>query len=501
MSTAHPDACTERSPSATFTTLVEQSTVEFVLILLHNHAVERRCHNLEQAQLKKGIGLLMATALVTGNMMGSGIFMLPATLAQKAGPGSIILAWILTGIGSIFLALSFAKLGTQYPRTGGPYEFSRQAFGNFTGFLNAWLYWNGSWIGNVAVIIAIASYTGDLFPVLTSNHLIGFLFTSIILWGFTGINILGVRLAGKIQTAITVFEILLFIGFIVVAAVHFNGANMTPLFPHNKGLGTMSGAASSTLWAFIGLESATVAAGEIKNPERNIRRSTILGISIATVMYMAINIFAMGAMNPTRLAQSSAPISDILSQFMGSGIGNVVTIAAVISILGTTVGWLLSTARIAFAAGEDGMFPKAFAKVHPKYQTPYVALIIGSVLANILLLMNYTKSFNSAFTFVMLLATLSYLPVYAFTAASEIMLMKSTKTLNLFKFIKVSFIPLLGFIYAGWAIYGSGAQTVMYGFLLMLAGVPFYLYMNHKRLGESASVGTNHEGTAPSTVH
>ncbi len=439
-------------------------------------------HVENQNQLRKGIGLFIATALVAGNMMGSGIFMLPATLAQESGPGSTMIAWILTGMGSIFLALSFANLGTRYPQSGGPYEFSKRGFGDFIGFINAWLYWNGSWIGNVAVILAIASYAGNLIPAIASNHLIGFITTSAILWIFTLINILGVRLAGKIQTAITAFEIALFLGFIIVAALHFHPSNLTPLFPAHKGPGAISVAASSTLWAFIGLESATVAGGEIRNPQKNIRRSTILGISIATVLYMAINFFAMGAMNQRALAGSSAPISDILAQFFGTGIGRLITVAAVVSILGTTVGWLLSTARIAYAAGVDGVFPKPFAKVHSKYQTPYMALIIGSVLANILLLMNYTKSFNSAFNFVVLLATLSYLPVYAMTAASEIRLMKKMHgTVNVSKFIKVSLIPLLGFIYAGWAIYGSGAKTVMYGFLLLLAGIPFYLYMNYKR--------------------
>ncbi len=367
-----------------------------------------------------------------------------------------------------------------------PYEFSKRGFGDFIGFINAWLYWNGSWIGNVAVILALASYAGNLIPAISNNHLVGFIVTSAILWGFTLINILGVRLAGKIQTAITAFEIILFLSFVVIAAFHFNVRNLMPLFPANKGAGTISAAASSTLWAFIGLESATVAGGEIRNPEKNIRRSTILGISIATVLYMAINFFAMGAMNQKALAGSSAPISDILAQFFGSGIGRVITVAAVISILGTTIGWLLSTARIAYAAGVDGVFPKSFAKVHPKYQTPYMALIIGSVLANILLLMNYTKSFNAAFNFVVLLATLSYLPVYAMTAASEIALMKKMYgKVNVFKFVKVSFVPLLGFVYASWTVYGSGAQTVMYGFLLLLAGIPFYLYMNYKR--EAAS--------------
>lgn len=436
---------------------------------------------MENRNLKKDIGLFIATALVVGNMMGSGIFMLPATLASKSGPGPSLMAWLITGIGSIFLALSFANLGSRIPKTGGPYEYSKLAFGDFWGFINAWLYWNGSWIGNAAVIVTVTSYTATLIPAIGNNHLLSFIYGSIVLWIFTLINILGVKKAGQTQTAITIFEIVLFLFFIIIAAVHFNSANIAPLFPKDKGVSTIPAAATSTLWAFIGLESATVAAGEIKNPKRNVKLSTIFGISIAGIMYLLVSFFAMGAMPQAVLAKSSSPISDILAQFLGKGISSVILVGAVVSVLGTTVGWLLSTARIAYAGGKDGVFPAIFAKVHPKYNTPYAALIISSVLVNILLLMNYTKSLISAFNFMILLATLSYLPVYASTAAAEIMLVtKREKNFNLFKFIKNSIIPLLGFIYACWTIYGSGSDAVMWGFMLILLGIPFYLYMKHK---------------------
>lgn len=432
-------------------------------------------------KLKKDIGLLIATALVTGNMMGSGIFMLPATLASKSGPGASLLAWIFTGIGSIFLALSFAKLGSKIPKAGGPYEYSKLAFGDFAGFINAWLYWNGSWIGNAAVIIAIASYSSALFPILNQSHLAALIFTSIILWIFTIINIYGVKKAATLQTSITIFELALFAFFVVVSIVHFKSSNILPLFPAGKGINTLSAAAASTLWAFIGLESASITAEEIKNPEKNVKLSTIFGIAIAAIMYLLINFAAMGAMSQNELAKSSSPIADILALFLGSGVAKLITIGAVISILGTTVGWLLSTARMAYAAGKDGIFPEIFASVHPKYKTPYLSLIIGSVLVNILLIMNYTKSLVSAFNFVILLATLSYLPVYAFTASADIMLLvKREGKFNVWKFIKNSIIPLLGFAYVIWAIYGSGAETVMYGFIMLLSGIPFYLYMKHK---------------------
>lgn len=434
----------------------------------------------QNTKLKKELGLVIATALVAGNIMGSGIFMLPATLASASGPGATILAWIITGLGSIFLALSFARLSKRITKTGGPYEYSKLAFGDFMGFINAWLYWNGSWIGNAAVLIAVTSYAGALFPTIGSNHLASFLFASIILWIFTLINVIGVKLAGKMQTTITIFEIGLFLFFIISAALHFKIGNLTPAFPSGKGISTLPAAATATLWAFIGFESSSIAAGEIKNPEKNVARSTIIGISIAVVMYMAISIFAMGAIPQSALAKSSAPIAEILSQYFGNGIIKLITVGVVISILGTTIGWLLSTARIAYAAGKDGMFPSFFAKISKK-GTPKVSLIVSAVLVNILLAMNYQKSLTAAFNFVILLATLSYLPVYAFTAAADMMLIvKREKNFNFLSFVKGAFIPLVGFIYACWTIYGSGAETVMYGFLLMLAGIPFYVYMTFK---------------------
>ena len=435
---------------------------------------------MEERNLKKEISLFMATMLVCGNMIGSGVFMLPATLAQLSGPLATIIAWILTSAGSILIAMSFANLGSKYPSTGGAYQYTKIAFGEFAGFLSAWLYWNGSWIGNAAIIVALSSYSAAVIPALR-DPLISIIYTSAILWFFTIINIIGVKKAGKIQTVATVFKIAFFAIFIIVALINFDTVNIMPLLPQGKGLSTISLAATSTLWAFVGLESATVTAGEIKNPEKNVRKSTIYGMIIASVIYMLISVASMGAMPNSELANSQAPLTDILTRILGSSIGKPITIAVVICILGTTIGWLLSTARVAFAAGEDGVFPKFFGKLHPKYGTPANALIVGSILVNILLIMNYQKSMVSAFTFITILATLSFLPIYLLTAAAEIMLMfKGTKEFNFGIFIKKSIVPLLAFIYSIWTIYGSGAETVMWGFILMLIGVPFYIYNYHK---------------------
>lgn len=441
-----------------------------------------------EISLKKQMGLLTATMLVAGNMIGSGIFMLPATLANTTGPGATIMAWAITGMGSIFLALSYANLGAKITKTGGPYEYPKEAFGDFIGFLNAWLYWNASWIGNAAIITSVASYTGALIPAVAGSPFLSFVYTSSILWIFTIINIIGVKEASTIQTAITIFKIALFFGFIVITAYYFNPEFLTPAFPTGRGISTLPAAMVCTLWAFTGFESASVAAGEIKNPEKNIKLSTILGIAIAIVVYMLISVCAMGAIPQEELAKSSAPIIEIFSNFLGSGITKFILVASIVSVLGTTTGWIFATARVSYAAGEGGIFPKVFAKVHPKYNTPYASLIIGSVLTNVLLLMNYTKSMLSAFNFIMLLATVAYLPVYAFAAASEIKLMlRENKSMKLKMIIRKGITPCLGLIYAFWAMAGSGIEVCLYGLLLAVMGIPFYIYVKKKkRIRETA---------------
>lgn len=435
---------------------------------------------MENRNLKKEISLFMATMLVCGNMIGSGVFMLPSTLAQVSGPLPTLIAWILTTAGSILIAISFANLGSKYPSTGGAYQYTKTAFGEFTGFLSAWLYWNGSWIGNAAIVVALASYMSSIIPALNSP-IISILFTSGVLWAITLINIFGVKKAGKLQSFATVFKIGFFAVFIIVAFVNFDASNLMPLIPVDKGLSTIPIAATSTLWAFVGLESATVTAGEMKDPERNVKKSTIYGMIIASVIYILISLGSMGVMSNAELSLSSAPLTDILTLALGSGVGKILTIAVAVCILGTTIGWILSTARVSYAAGIDGVFPKFFGKIHPKYQTPVNSLVIGSVLVNILLIMNFQKSMVSAFTFITLLATLSFLPVYLLGVGAEIMLMfKGEEEFNLKIFLKKSSLALLAFVYTLWTIYGSGAETVMWGFILMLIGIPFYIYNHHK---------------------
>jgi basic amino acid/polyamine antiporter, APA family len=435
--------------------------------------------NMGNIELKRELGLAAATAIVVGNCIGSGIFTSAASLAAASNPETSIIAWVITAIGSLLIALSFASLGTALPRTGGPIVYTRAAFGDFAGFLIGWTYWIGAWVGNAAIITAFMLYFTYFVPGATTP-ILAFLITSGVLWFFTIVNILGVKGAGRVSLITTVLKVGALVVFVVIAALHFNPAMLSTVSNANvSGMSTLPAAIAIALWAFVGIESATVPAGEIKNPKVNIRKSTIYGTLIAAVVYIAVSIMGMGVLDQATLANSKAPLADIINEAThGTWGGNFIAIGAIISALGASSGWILTTARSAYGASQDKLFPKVFGRIHPVYKTPVASLLISGVAANSLLILNYVGSLNSAFNFMLLLATLAFLPAYAFSAAADIVLLKKhSKDFNFFNFIKNSFFALLAFGYSIYAIYGTGAKVVMYGFILMLGGIPIYLFM------------------------
>ena len=430
-------------------------------------------------ELKRELGLAAAVAIVVGNCIGSGIFTSAASLAAASNPKTAILAWIITSVGSLLIALSFAALGTAIPKTGGPIVYTRAAFGDFAGFLIAWTYWIGAWVGNAAIITAFMMYFTYFVPA-TAAPLPAFLITSGILWLFTFINILGVKGAGRVSIITTVLKVAALVVFVAIAAMHFNPEMLkTVSSPKVAGMSTLPAAIAIALWAFIGIESATVPAGEIKDPHRNIRRSTIYGTLLAAAIYIVVSVVGMGVLDQSALAGSNAPLADIINKATGGTWGgNFIALGAIVSALGASSGWILTTARSAFGASQDKLFPEIFGKIHPKYLTPANSLIISALTANVLLVLNYLGSLSSAFNFMLLLATLAFLPAYAFSAAADIILLKNRSPhFNIFSFLKNSFVAILAFVYSIYAIYGTGATVVMYGFILMLIGIPVYLFM------------------------
>jgi basic amino acid/polyamine antiporter, APA family len=448
---------------------------------------------LGRPKLKRSLGLWMATALVIGNMVGSGVFGLPSSLAST-GPISL-LSWVFTGAGAILLALVFANLGRAYPRTGGPYAYSRRAFGDFAGFWTAWGYWIAAWAGNAAIATIFVSYASVFWPSLGTSNALAFALGLSVIWGLTLANMAGVRESGVIQVVTTVLKFvpLLLIGLIGLFYMH--SGNFSPFDPNHASLvghwHAISFAATLTLWAFLGLESATIPAEEIKDVKRTLPRATIVGTVVTTAMYILATVAIMGVIPAATLAHSNAPFADAARSIFGASVlgvspSKLVAAVAMISTFGALNGWILIQGRIPLAAAEDGLFPRAFAQVSGSRRTPIVGLVGSSVLLSLLMGMNYQSSLTSTFTKIIILATLTTLVPYAFAAAAQLMLMfREPERFSGRRLALDAAIAILAFAYSFWMIYGAGQEYIAQGFLLLMAGIPVYVFMKWRQSRET----------------
>ena len=422
------------------------------------------------------LGLWMCTALVLGNMIGSGIFLLPAALAAY-GPISIA-GWLATSTGAILLALIFGRLARLVPKTGGPYAYTREGFGDFAGFLIAWGYWIALWCGNAAVAVAFAGYMGFLFPVIADNSLAGLATALSAIWLITFINIRGVSEAGIVQVVTTVLKVLPLLLVGLVGITYLDPGNFTPINVSGESTSAaVAACAALTLWAFLGLESATVPAGDVVEPERTIPRATIIGTSLAAAIYMVITLVAFGVVPVADLQGATAPLADVATVMWGALGGTLVAVTACISTFGTLNGFTLLTGQVPLGAARDKLFPRQFARLS-KARTPVFALVVSNFLASFLIVVNFTKGLVDQFVFIILLATLTTLVPYLFCALAELMIyVKSGRTLAGKATGPVIGLAAAGFLYSAWAVYGAGQEIVFYGFLLLIGGVPVYVWL------------------------
>jgi APA family basic amino acid/polyamine antiporter len=431
----------------------------------------------------------MATALVIGNMIGSGIFLLPGSLAGYGGIS--ILGWVFTAAGAMLLALVFARLGRAFPHTGGPYAYSRRAFGDFTGFLTAWGYWIAVWVGNAAIAVAFVSYLGyfTAFEALNTDRLLAAAVAIGAVWLLTLVNLLGVRQGGWMQVVTTVLKFVPLLGLAIFGLFFIDPDNFGGFNTSGQStFGALTAVAALTLWAFIGVESATVPAEDVENPRRTIPRATIIGTLITAVVYIAGTVAVMGILPAATLAGSGAPFADAADSAFGSWAGPIIAFAAVASAFGCLNGWILLQGQVPMAAARDNLFPKVFAKT-TRGGAPIVGLIVSSVLITGLTVMNYNASLVDQFTFVILLATLTTLVPYVFSAAAQLMLLVTDRARFEGKRLAAhATIASLALAYSIWTVAGSGYEVVYKGFLLLLLGIPVYLWMKYSAARRGAHV-------------
>jgi APA family basic amino acid/polyamine antiporter len=419
------------------------------------------------------IGFGPTIALVMGNMIGSGVFFLPASLAAYGGIS--MFGWALSAFGAISLAIVFAALSRKYPgTTGGPYVYTREGFGHFAAFWVAWGYWISVWCTNAAIAVALIGYLSHFFPTIGEHPVAAISAGLSVIWFLTWVNTRGIKTAGTVQLVTTILKLTPLLMVSIVGIFYINMDYFTPLV---RGENTIGGALAATttltLFAFLGLECATIPAANVKNPEKTIPRATIWGTLLTALVYMLGSFAVMGIIPPDELMQSKAPFADAATKIWGPWAGNFVAAGVLISTFGALNGWILIQGQIPLAAANDKVFPEIFGRQNSK-ATPSVGIVLSSILISILLLMNYTKGLVKAFEFMILLTTISVLIPYIFSSATYALTISFEK--NPRWLIQLS-IALVAFIYSMYAVIGAGYEVVYWGFILLLLGIPIYIWL------------------------
>ena len=424
---------------------------------------------------KNKIGITQSTALVAGNMIGSGVLLAPALLAPY---GSIsIIGWLLTTIGAIFLALAFSKLSIWIPKSGGPYTFAKHVFGDFVGFQMAWGYWISTWCGSVSLLVGCLQYMSIFCPDLVANQMFSMLFGCGIIWLFTLFNVRGIKESAAIEVVILFIKIIPLI-IIAIAGIFYvdfsNIINVNDI--SNKGFSSLGSMSCILLWAFIGLESATIPSDQIENPKRTIPIATIAGVVLTGAIYILGAIVINGVLPYTELIASKAPYVDAAKKIFGNYGAMAMIITGIIGIAGSLNGWILIQGQVPLAAAKEGLFPKYFAKTN-KNGAP-VGIIVGSCLMTALFLLTYQPSIVEHINLLINVSVLAMLVPYFYSAIAFCYMGFLKKAeLSRIETIALAVIGAGSIIYTFVAIIGVEHQLLAIGFLMFLFSVPFYCFL------------------------
>ncbi|MFN7710524.1 MAG: amino acid permease [Holosporales bacterium] len=430
---------------------------------------------------RRQFGLTRATALVVGNVVGTSIFLTPTLLAAYGSVG--LLGWAVTTVGAILLSIVFSRLSKRHPQTGGPYAYSRHAFGDFIGFQMAWCYWIANWVSNAAVAVAFVNFMGYFAPAITQEPTLAFLASASCMWVLTLINVRSVKASSNLQVLVTVLKMLPLIAVSLWGIQHFEVSNLNPLLlkSDTSVWSAINATATLTLFSYFGIESATLPAQNVIKPERTIPRATILGTLIAAVLYLWPTAVVMSVLTPAATAASTSPFADAGRILFGEWAVPVLAGFAALSCFGTLNGWILLQGQIPMAAAEDGLFPVIFKKTN-RQGIPVFGLIFSSLLATVILGLNYEAGLIKQFEFIITLTTFAFLLPYIYSAAAELLyLMRHKNEGSAFAWARSLLITALGMMYALWCVWGAGQEIVFLGTFFVLTSVPIYTWMRSRR--------------------
>ena len=412
----------------------------------------------------RGLGPWMALALVVGNLIGSGVYLLPATLAPLGA--NQMIGWVITSSAALSMAYVFARLGARSPVAGGPYGYAQAAFGPFAGFITAWSYWILLWAGNGAIAVAVVSNLSLVIPVI--GHVPGLPAVLAVgcVWLLTAVNIMGVRKAGDVSLITAVIKVVPLFAVIVLAAVLWLGGTHPVVQPPVAlTSGSIATAAALCFWAFLGIESATVPADKVENASRVVPMATLGGTILAGTVFLGISAAFLGYMPIGEAAASPAPVASFLGRHFGAGVAGAVAVFAAISAFGTLNGFIMLQGEMPWAMARGGVFPQWFA-VESRAGTPVRGHIVSSLLLSAVTLLNFGRGMGDLFQFIASVSLAAGMLTYAMAMLAGIKLLRGERLI---------IVPaLFGAVYSGWATWGLGFQAMGYGALLLAAGLPIY---------------------------
>ena len=429
---------------------------------------------------KKQLGLWTSTSLVVGNMIGAGVFLMPAALAQF---GSIsLVGWLCASVGAFLLSKVFASLSKLLPAAdGGPYAYSQKGLGDFAGFLVAWCYLVSVWCTNAAITVSFISAMSTFIPALATNSLFAAITGLSTIWFLTWVNSLGILTSGKLQLVTTILKMvpIVLIGVAGLFYIHWNN-----FLPFNT-TGTSSFAAITattaiTFFAFLGIECATIPSGSVANSAATVAKATTLGTLIATIVYILSTVSIMGMIPVSQLKTRVTPFADAAIMIFGQGAQYWVSAGVAIAAFGALNGYILIQGQMPAAIANDKLFPAIFARKNSK-GVPAIGVVISSVFVSIIMIMNYTKGLVAQFQFLILLTTSTIIIPYVFCTASFMILRLRKTFVSSWSKIIAIMLASFTFIFCIWILLGLGQETVFWGFFLTLFSVPIYVYAITKK--------------------
>ena len=415
------------------------------------------------------LGFWMCTALVIGNTIGMGIFMQPAALAPFGY--NALIAWAITIFGTVLLAFIFASLARRMAQADSPYEYIRATQGDGIAFLAMWCYWVSCWVTNAALAVGVVGYLVAVVPALGGIPPV--LVAVALIWLFVIVNLLGVQAGGGVQIVTTVIKLapmVIVIGLglwtlVVDPVAYTQNLPTTPVT-----MPSVLAASAIVLYAMLGIESAAVPAGQVRDPERTIPRATLAGTLITALVYVGVTVIALLIVPQETLSASSAPFVDVLDRLSNIGGGRWLALFVVVSGLGCLNGWTMLVGDLTRTLAGRGFVPEPLARCN-RNGSPAAALIVTGVLASVLALMNYSKSLVEGFTFLTIVITAANLPLYLCCALALLVIWRRARgTVS----SSVLWVGLGGAIYTIFVFFGIGMKPFLLALLLCACGVPFY---------------------------